>query len=301
MNTDLPTIGVIVARFQVNELHAGHRHLINQAYAHHEKVLVVLGTPEFPTPRNPLSYRMRKGMVEAAYPGIMVAKIDDHPSNDVWSANLDRIVREHCGNEKPVLYGARDSFFSVYSGQLEFREVDSVPGVSGTACRKAAAEEELCSSEFLRGIIYAYEKRLAVVRPMVDIAVIRPETREVLLAGKATDPADKWRFIGGLVDPNESLEQAAKREVHEEASDIEVDDLRYVGSKTIADWRYSGSGEYGVTTLFRGQYIFGAPRAADDIVRLKWIRYEDLIDNLLGEHKPLGELLITSLKKNGEL
>jgi bifunctional NMN adenylyltransferase/nudix hydrolase len=295
MNT-LATVGVIVGRFQVAELHEGHQHLFDRVRAQHEDVLVVLGTPEFPTPRNPLSYDMRKHMVETSYPGVAVVKLQDHPSDAHWSSELDRIVAAHCGEKRAVLYASRDSFALVYTGAFEVCEVDELPNINGTSCRESIAATEGRSEEFRRGVIYAFKKRLAVTRPMVDVAVLREETGHVLLAGKATDKDDEWRFIGGLVDPTDvSLEMAAKRETGEETSHIEVDDVRYVGSRAISDWRYRGTGESGITTLFRAKYIFGAPRPADDIVRLAWIPYAEVMTKLTDEHRPLGELLMKHL------
>lgn len=298
MNTKTGGIGVIVARFQVPELHAGHRYLIDHVRERHEDVLVVLGTPEFPTPRNPLSYEMRKHMVDHIYRGIHFEKIFDHPSNEVWSKNLDRLIKGYADGKDVVLYASRDSFFSVYSGEHKTRLVPELEGVSGTNCRKHLIEKYPNSDDFRKGVIYAWETRLAVTRPMVDVAVLRRNTSKVLLAGKKTDPADKWRFIGGLVDQTDpSLEYAAKRETIEETSHIEVDNLRYVGSSKVGDWRYNDSGEAGITTLFTAEYIFGIPRARDDIMRLAWFPYNKINDVLVESHEVLGEMLIKHLSK----
>ncbi len=290
------SVGVIVARFQVAELHAGHRHLIDYVRERHALTLAILGKPDFPTPRNPLSFEMRNCMLKRSYPDVEVEAIADHPSDQAWSEALDRLIGQKYGDRPAVLYASRDSFLSAYSGRYETHLVPELVHVSGTECRKRIGSEGGESLDFRRGVIYAWQTRLAVTRPMVDIAVLKPEVRQVLLAGKSTDPDDKWRFIGGLVDPTDpSLEFAAKRETLEEAGDIEVDDFRYIGSRAVSDWRYKGTGEGGITTFFRAQFIFGGPRAADDIARLKWVPYADVMEHLIEDHAPLGEMLMKHL------
>jgi bifunctional NMN adenylyltransferase/nudix hydrolase len=81
----------------------------------------------------------------------------------------------------------------------------------------------------------------------------------------------KWRFIGGFSDPRStSLEVDAKREVTEEAS-IEVDDITYLGSTLIDDWRYRGEQDKIKTAFFVAKYIYGKPEGADDIAEVKWV------------------------------
>ena len=89
----------------------------------------------------------------------------------------------------------------------------------------------------------------------------------------------KYRFIGGFVDPNETFETAAIREVKEE-SNIDVGLLEYAGSFVIPDWRYDRETDSVTTTLFIAQYNGGIPRAQDDIEKLKWVDLDDFKDAL---------------------
>lgn len=51
----------------------------------------------------------------------------------------------------------------------------------------------------------------------VDIVVLRRDASEVLLIRRKNEPfAGLWALPGGFVDPDETLEQAAKRELEEE-------------------------------------------------------------------------------------
>lgn len=293
-------VGIIVARFQVHRLHAGHRALINYVRARHAPgdVLIVLGSSEFPTPKNPLPYLMRRKMVYESFKDVMIATVRDHPSNEEWSRRLDTAIAVHFPGRAATLYGSRNCFFSAYQGTHQTHEVPEFGAWNGTATRRKLAEKIDGSAEFRAGIIHAYETRLPVTRPMVDIAVMRNDRSEVLLAGKRTDPEHQWRFLGGLVDPTDvSLEMAARREAMEEASMIEVSDPTYVGSMTVNDWRYRGSGEFGHTMLFVSDFVFGGPRPSDDVSRLRWVPIEKMCEHLIDMHRPLGEMLTGYLAK----
>ena len=289
------TLGVIVGRFHEAELHDGHNHLINFVRGRHTHVLVVLGVrPCFPTGKHPLSYEMREGMIRSSYPNVMIAPLFDHPSDEEWSNSLDALIAAHHFAGSAILYGSRDCFAKVYSGRFPVKDVPELEGINATREREACVQVTN-SVDFRRGVIHTQMTRAPILYPVVDVAVIREDRGEVLLGGKTTD-GGKLRFIGGFVDATDpNLESAAQREVHEEASLIEVADFRYVGSASIADWRYAGSGDGIMTAFFRALYIFGAPTAQDDIVTITWVPLEKMMGSLVEEHKPLGAMLIASI------
>lgn len=291
-------IGVIVGRFQVPKLHAGHHFLIESVMREHEDILIVLGTPKsLATERNPLSFEVRAAMLRQEYPFIEIAELADRPSDTEWSDALDDLVLNHPKGPGAVLYGSRDSFLSRYSGLLNTQYLNPSVAENGTALRVGVSKKPLRSEAFRRGVIWAQTNRRGIPYPTVDTAVMNAQRSEVLLGGKSTD-GNRLRFIGGFVDPADaSLEAAAKREVIEETSSIEVDDFRYIGSTKVDDWRYRGSKDGIMTTFFRATYLFGAPRPADDLVRLQWVPLERLMETLVEEHKPLGEMLLLSLTK----
>ena len=100
------------------------------------------------------------------------------------------------------------------------------------------------------------------------------------------------------MDPKDiSLEAAAKRELWEEAGAIEVGDMTYVGSRKIDDWRYRSSLDAIHSTFFMTEHIFGAATAQDDIDSVAWSSFGHLMQNLVAEHKPLGEMLLPHLEK----
>lgn len=286
-------VGVIVGRFQVAQLHLGHHDLFNYAFGKCEQLLVVLGcSRSFATERNPLSGALRAALIERAFSNVRVVELCDHPSDEVWSEQLDELIGRLYPEAEITLFGSRDSFLDVYSGGYPVDYFEPRCTCSGTETRKELSRHLKSSSEFLAGVIYREETRAPIAYPTVDIAILREG--KVLLASKS-DFTDKLFFIGGFVDEaDSSLERAAKREIIEETG-MEIGDLRYVGSHKVDDWRYRGTKDGVITSFFRATYVFGAAIARDDISSLEWVPIEEMMNRLAPEHQPLAEMLLASL------
>ena len=289
-------VGVIVARFQTPELHHGHRCLLNEVIGLHNDVLVVLGKSHTQlSSSNPLDHETRVAMLRVHYPDIRIASLEDHRSNQDWSVALDALIAREFPERDALLYGGRDSFRHAYSGKHETCEAEPSPSISGTEFRERAAEAPRNSPDFRAGVIYASQKRFPISYQTVDVAVVNYDLGLVLL-GKKNGDGGKLRFIGGFVDPKDAnLEMAAKREVGEEAGDIEIDSLKYLGSFRVEDWRYKGKEDGVMTAFFAGHFIFGAPKAADDLDDVKWVPWQELSRVLVTEHLPLGVALTKHL------
>jgi bifunctional NMN adenylyltransferase/nudix hydrolase len=292
-------IGVIVGRFQVPSLHMGHCYLINEIMSRHETIIVFVGeTGGMPTKSDPLNFELRKLMIERNYPNIIIRPIPDQPSDKLWSMSLDDEIDNLFPEKSAILYGSRDSFLSSYSGKYETKKIEMLECISGTDIRNTVTNLHKPSGEFLRGIIYNENFKHPTSYQVVDVAVINYDTREILLGNKDID-GDKFRFIGGFVDPtDESLESAAKREVIEETGFIETDNYNYIGSCRIDDCRYRNSDSGIMSSMFVAQYIFGAPTASDDMDKFKWFPIDKFYDELVPQHKVLGKLLLEEESAN---
>jgi len=116
-------IGVIVGRFQVPELHAGHKAIIREVARKSDKVAIVIGNNPLPTSaNNPLPVESRMNMVKEYlesinYYGDTITSLDDHPDDSVWSQNLDDKILDSMfiHDEQVTLYHSRDSFAQYYS------------------------------------------------------------------------------------------------------------------------------------------------------------------------------------------
>jgi len=83
--TPKPTeTGVIIGRFQVHELHQGHKFLIKRVMENHKRVIIFLGiSPILHSIRNPLDYESRLRMLQNEYPEILVTYINDKADDEL--------------------------------------------------------------------------------------------------------------------------------------------------------------------------------------------------------------------------
>ena len=290
-------IGVVVGRFQSPDLHSGHHFVIREAINHHERVLVVIGCSPLPlTLRNPMDFETRAMMITRAYPDVVVARIEDSRSDEIWSARLDEIIHNYFPDRSAVLYGSRQSFIPHYTGKHQCEMLtppEPIEGLNATDLRNRV--QALGSRDFRAGMIYGSRLPFPTSYQVVDIAVINEANQMVLLGHKIGD-GDKHRFIGGFVDPtDETLERAAKREVVEETSGIETADYEYLGSVRIDDWRYKGNRDQVMSAFFKAKYIFGRPCADDDLDGLGWFPLSKLEDLIIPEHLPLVKMLLANM------
>jgi bifunctional NMN adenylyltransferase/nudix hydrolase len=285
-------VGVIVARFHVDELTLGQRQLIDHVCSDHDKVIIYLGlAPVRGTRNNPLDFESRKQMVLADYPNVTVLYIKDTKKDDVWSATLDAQLADVVGPTQSVMmYGSRESFITPYSGKHHTTELQQEVFVSGTETRNRIGRSVKASKDFRTGAIWSAYNRFPNIMPTVDIA-IWDETHERLLMARK-DGEKKYRFIGGFADGKTSFEADARREVMEEAH-IEISTPLYLCSMPVDDWRYRREADSIVTTFFEATHVFGKPTPDDDIVELKWFDVKTISEaDIVKGHRPLLRLLL---------
>lgn len=284
-------VGVIIARMQGHELHEGHVDLIETVRARHGRVFIFLGcNVRVGDDTDPIDFKNRAAMIREKYPDIEIGQIWDNRADEVWSQNVDKLVRQWLNpGQKATLYGSRDSFIPYYKGKFPTITLEPEINISATAIRNRIQVNYPSSKDFRAGMIYATALRYPVSYQAVDVAVF-DENGRVLLVKKPGET--KWRFIGGFAEPDsESLEEDAKREAGEETG-IEVGDVQYVGSAKIDDWRYRKSKSKIKSALFSAKYVFGRAEGADDVEFAKWFDTETLKrENIIEEHGVLFDLL----------
>jgi 8-oxo-dGTP diphosphatase len=95
----------------------------------------------------------------------------------------------------------------------------------------------------------------------------------VLLARRAVEPfLGLWDIPGGFVNAHESLEEAVRRELREEAG-IEIEVGRLV--VTLPD-SYGDAGDPTVSAFYECRILSGEPRPDDDVSELRWFTPADL-------------------------
>jgi bifunctional NMN adenylyltransferase/nudix hydrolase len=166
-NVPRESLGVIIGRFQVPYLHAGHKHLLSYVMSRNSHVLLLIGDSPVRDIRNPLDFETRVKMFSRYQRNptqtFRIDRLEDRPGNDVrWSNEVDFIINVNKLYGIRILdvtiYGSRDSFIPHYKGHFKVEEVpaDST-APSGTELR-AACHLPSHTSEFRRGVIYTITK-----------------------------------------------------------------------------------------------------------------------------------------------
>lgn len=304
---------VIVGRFQTPTLTQGHKYLINKAFEDlpqgatpwhkNGKLVIVVGCSIINyRHRNPLTFEIVEGMIRKEYRGwkslqLDILKINDNPSDELWSQNLDELLKDY---PDVTLYCSRDSFRNYYTGNHLFKEVSEVPNVSATKIREMLVKvnKQRNTENFRRGVIHASVNQFPTAFPTVDIAVIKSgniKSGDQILLGRKPGRTH-WCFIGGFVDPtDESLENAAARELGEEVGGLVVTPMEYLCSKKINDFRYKNCKDGIISSLFLTYHLDGEPIAADDIEEAKFFSLADVDANRDKILTPFHHLLLDSV------
>lgn len=137
----------------------------------------------------------------------------------------------------------------------------------------------------------------------VDVIILdkKADFNNLLLGRKLSQ--EKWRFIGGFVDPKDnSLEEAAIRELGEEVKGIgSYGAAKYEGSFRVDDPRYRDSVDKIMSAVFlvrisQFKELFGG----DDIFEVKWYDLKHLYENykqiIVPEHFPIIEKFISNFR-----
>lgn len=280
-------VGVLVARFQVPELHQGHTDILQYMRANHKKIIVLLGVSQVSnTINNPLDYQSRVQMVNELYPEILCLPIFDEGSDEHWSQELDRKIEIICSpTQSVVLYGGRDSFIPHYHGKYDVCEMTQEYYKSGTEVRDLVRQECIGSVDFRSGVIWASANRYPATIPTVDIALT--DGNRVLLGRKHHQ--ELWKFPGGFAEPNSySYEDDAYRELREETNMTTNFPLKYIGSYAIDDPRYTNEADKIRTILYTGVAAMGKPVAGDDLNEVLWHYIDELKEEVfVPEHRVL--------------
>lgn len=296
-------IGVIVGRFQVDALHEAHTKLLEAVFTRHHKVVVLLGVARVPgKPHNALDYDCRRLMIQEKYPAAIIMPLPDQREDEDWSQTLDDSIRLVQGpGQTAVIYGGRDSCIPHYTGKIQIQELEDPTGtlsMSGSSVRSRLAVSVQATQGFRAGAIWQASQRFPAVVTTVDVAIIDKAKDRVLLVRKPKEVG--LRFVGGFSDVHSnSFEHDAKREVLEETG-VEVDDLQYLGSFNIHDWRMKKDKDQIRTLFYVASYIYGIVKAEDDVEEARWVSFSDVLTdnvNMVPEHEQLYIVLKSHIGK----
>ncbi len=111
--------------------------------------------------------------------------------------------------------------------------------------------------------------------PATIAAVVRDD--HVLLVRRANPPdAGRWGFPGGKIDQGETIEDAAIRELLEEAG-VRAEPLRVFTAVDVFDRDDDGTlRRHFILVAVLCRWISGEPIAGDDALEARWFRLEEL-------------------------
>lgn len=293
-------IGVVIARFQVPDLHKGHRALLDYVANQNDSLIVMLGTSVLDghERETPYSFVQRRVVVEESFyqslnhPKMEIVPIEDQRDDHGWSDNVDQIIGSLTNSDDVVtLYGARQSFVKHYHGKYPVVIAPTFESISGTTIRKSITES--VNREFMRGQAYTLHKQFPHAFLAVDMALCRMiNSIDVLLIQRRDSGI--WCFPGGFVDPTDmSSECACARELAEEVGLRDTTPWKYVGSALIDDWRYRWTTNKVMSQFYVSQTNPNEVPSLNphEVREIAWVPFEQLEDVVSSTHQPLVTLL----------
>ncbi len=108
-------------------------------------------------------------------------------------------------------------------------------------------------------------------KKVLTLCIIHEHPRVLLGMKKRGFGQGRWNGFGGKVDENETIEEAAKRELSEEAG-ITVEDVEKMG---VIDFEFQGNPEVLEVHIFRAQEFEGVPTESEEM-KPQWFFIDEI-------------------------
>ena len=108
--------------------------------------------------------------------------------------------------------------------------------------------------------------------PIIVGGVLEKDGKSLLVQEAQEKCYGKWNLPAGHLDPNETIFEAAKREIKEESGlDVELTGVCQIGNKKLEDDLF-------VSVIFSTKVLGGDIKFdPDEILDVKWFSYEELM------------------------
>ena len=109
------------------------------------------------------------------------------------------------------------------------------------------------------------------MKKVLTLCIIHQHPRILLGMKKRGFGAGRWNGFGGKVQEEETIEEAARREMQEEAGVI-VEELEKVG---MIEFEFQGNSEILEVHIFRAEQFTGEPAESEEM-KPQWFHTEDI-------------------------
>ena len=133
------------------------------------------------------------------------------------------------------------------------------------------------------------------MRKVFTLTIIHQPARVLLGMKKRGFGAGRWNGFGGKVRESESIEEAARREMSEEAG-IEVGSIEKMG---VIDFEFQGNPEILQVHIFCAQEYSGEPQGSEEM-RPQWFKTDEIpFDTMWPDDKYWFPLFLSGKKFKG--
>ncbi|MCS5715226.1 NAD(+) diphosphatase [Herbiconiux sp. CPCC 205716] len=212
------------------------------------------------------------------YLGVLLDAHDDPTGPPVFAisvpdARADALVAERPGaswvNLRLVATDLDDSAAGVFTEALAMMNWHAV----SSHCPRCGATTTVESGGWVRRCTVEGVELFPRTDAAVIVGIVDAEER-LLLGSNALWEKNRYSLLAGFVEPGESLEAAAIREVGEE-SGVVIADPQYVGSQP---WPFPASLMVGFMARVAEDGASGERPDGDEIIDLRWFSREEIVD-----------------------
>lgn len=298
-------LGVLIGRFQVPEMHEGHRFLVREMLEQCDEVLVLFGSANrAKSVKNPFSYPERAQAAKKLFPKIWVAPLNDYLYNDSqWMADVAATIealkvlvqQKHNTKVEVVLYGHQKdgNDYLNWFPQFEYVNVNSEILISGTQIRESflhllpqSVQDDFnyFEKERKQFLSYPYPDSLNIC---CGDAVVECLGHVLLIQRKWAPGAGNWALPGGHKHTQETFLDCAIRELYEETN-LRVPEKVVRGSIRGTKLFDSPKRSSGIPKLTQAVHIVLKPdqdgslpraRGQDDAQQTRWVPIAECLNS----------------------